>query len=380
MPETVKQIALQWNDSLNVTVYAPGGTGFVNHIADNNVYQHFARGGWDYVVLQPGSNESPGYSFPINETITKGKTLIDSIYKYSPCAQVIFYEISYGVADNSAQAKTNYLNTQTLIKANIMKLADSANTYLCPAGEVMRNLWQNKPADFLWGSFGDIHPNALGSYAIACSFASTIFKKRVKGIKYYAGLDTTKCNYAQQLSDSVVFTNTADWRFKRYKPFAHFSFTTSRNTVTFINNSAVYDSLKWDFGNGTNSKLVSPAPVIYASTGTYKVKLVTYKNGCMNEYDTTVVLKSANSVQSINNNQSTFIYPNPALNEIRIHSSGNGRSVLKIYNLEGKLVKAVNDADNDTVINIADLKPAVYVYQLIGEGGRTDSGKLMIGL
>jgi hypothetical protein len=100
----------------------------------------------------------------------------------------------------------------------------------------------------------------------------------------------------------------------------------------------------------------------------------------MNEYDTTVVLKSANSVQSINNNQSTFIYPNPALNEIRIHSSGNGRSVLKIYNLEGKLVKAVNDADNDTVINIADLKPAVYVYQLIGEGGRTDSGKLMIGL
>ncbi len=79
MPQTFESIANSKGDPTEVTVYAPGGTGFINHVIDQNVYNLFHAGSWDYVVLQPGSNESPGYSEPIDATLSRAKTLKDFI-------------------------------------------------------------------------------------------------------------------------------------------------------------------------------------------------------------------------------------------------------------------------------------------------------------
>ena len=51
MPETFEDIANSASDIIKVTIYAPVCSGFIDHIDDVNVYNHFKTGNWDYVVL-----------------------------------------------------------------------------------------------------------------------------------------------------------------------------------------------------------------------------------------------------------------------------------------------------------------------------------------
>jgi hypothetical protein len=98
MPSLFQNIANAKGKEVNVEYYAPGGTGFVNHVYDNNVYDLFASRVWDVIILQPGTGESAGASWPTDTTIFRGWMLMDSIRLYSPCAKIILYEISNGIA------------------------------------------------------------------------------------------------------------------------------------------------------------------------------------------------------------------------------------------------------------------------------------------
>lgn len=355
MPQTFESIANSLGDTTEVTVYAPGGTGFVNHVNDPNVYGHFKQKQWDFIVLQPGSNESPGYSFSIQETYSRAQTLLDSIYKYNPCCMVLFYEISYGVWGNSAANLMTYNNTMSAIKTNLEYLADSTKTFFAPVGEVFSHKWNANQNDILWGGYGDIHPNAKGSYIAACTFYSSIFQKPSLGTSEISSLAQSDASYIQQLCDSTVLNHLSQWRINSYNQITDFNFNIQSDTVLFSNTSQNTDSVKWDFGDGTYSILQDPVH-IFNSTGQYEVRLTTYKNGC--EQSKTEIIHIL-STEHINLTDTWNIYPNPVSETLFIENTNNATYSYKIYDLNGQLIYS----GVAQTISVSDLNSGVYLIE-----------------
>lgn len=57
------------------------------------------------------------------------------------------------------------------------------------------------------------------------------------------------------------------------KPQANFSFIAQGNTVSVVNNSWLGEKYRWDFGDGTTSTAVNPAPHSYPADGIYRICL-----------------------------------------------------------------------------------------------------------
>ncbi|QYS86241.1 SGNH/GDSL hydrolase family protein [Flavobacterium oreochromis] len=117
MPTLFRDIANAKGKNVQVQQYTQGGTGFINHVNDRAVYNLFASQVWDAVILQPGTGESVGASYRIQETISRGKQLMDSIKKYSPCSKILLYEVSNGIASNP-NGNGNYDNYFAIQKKN----------------------------------------------------------------------------------------------------------------------------------------------------------------------------------------------------------------------------------------------------------------------
>ena len=71
------------------------------------------------------------------------------------------------------------------------------------------------------------------------------------------------------------------------------------------------------------------------------------------------------------------LYPNPATQYIKVNLPGTDRPAkLKIFDLQGK--KALDQLISGTdQVNVAQLKPGIYVYQLL-YSGKSQSGKIII--
>lgn len=359
LPQTFESIANSLGDETEVTVYAPGGTGFIDHAYDPNVFNHFRQGGWDFIVLQPGSNESPGYSYTIEETLGRAKILTDSIYMYNPCANVLFYEISYGVWGSTPENIDTYNATMDLIRENLTYLADSTKTFFAPVGEAFRTAWNNDPDNLLWGSTGDIHPNAEGSYIAACVFYASIFQKPSLGTPIINTLSESKAAEYQLLADATVLNHLQDWRINTYKQSTDFDFELNSSLVTFTNLSENVDSVYWDFNDGSNSTEFEPAHN-YTETGSFVVNLTTYFHSCSQTVSNEINI-SVLDVLALNN-QEPNIYPNPTNGILCVEVEDFEKT--SIYNITGKLVLE----SNEKTIDISQLPKGVYLIKVFANG------------
>lgn len=357
MPQTFKNIANSLGDETSVTMYAPGGTGFVNHVADPAVYNLFRQGNWDYIVLQPGSNESPGYSAPINETLERARTLIDSIYTHNSCAAVLFYEISYGVWGNTPNNLATYNNTMSLIKDNLEILADSTESFFAPVGEGFRTKWNKNQTEMLWNSNGDIHPNAKGSYIAACTFYSTIFQKPSHGSPVISTLSAQNADSIQLLCDSIVLNHLPLWRVNLFEQTTDFSYAVTDGTADFTDLSTNVDSVYWDFGDGNFSHETNPSHN-YSGTGAFSVILTTYKHGCEQQISKVIQISSL-SVKTFNNVPSWTISPNPARDILYISGGIEHGVSYKIYSTSGQLLHTGIEIE----IPLFHLDSGVYLIQ-----------------
>lgn len=362
MPQTFEDISNSLDDTTKVTMYAPGGTGFANHVADNNVYNLFRQANWDNIVLQPGTGDSGGAEVggtPIETTLTRIRTLLDSIYFYNPCVQVLFNEISNGVYSSSAADLLTYNNSMDLIFSNTEYFSDSTNLPMAPVGEVFRTQWNNNLDNLLWVSNGNIHPNEKGSYIAACTIYATIFNKPSEGSLVINNLDPDEATHFQHISDSIVLQHMPNWNIGTFIPISNFDYQTNIDTIFFNSLSQNIDSLVWDFGDGTNSILSNPSH-IYANNGNYNVVLTSYKNGC--SYPTETILPySSNTIETHKPNNSITIWPNPSKDILNIkYNSSSPNTTFLIYNNLGQLVIE----SSETKIDITSLNKGIYVLKV----------------
>jgi len=369
MPQTFESIANSKGDQTQVTVYAPGGTGFVHHVVDPNVYTKFRQGDWDYVVLQPGSSESREASFTKEVTLGRAKILKDSILKYNPCAEILYYEISYGIWGTTPSDVTYYDSVQNVIKSNVTYWADSTELFFSPAGECMRTAWHNDVNTILWGGTGNIHPNPRGSYIIALSFYASIFQKQTFGTSIYGTLTQQEAEDYQTMVDTIVLDHLSDWRINTYSLTNAFNFTVNNNEVIFTNLSQNTDSVLWDFGDGTFSTDFNPTHT-YNSINTYNTTLSVFKNGCQVDSTTQISINSL----SLNESEQYFnIYPNPASDFVIIKSSID-KLTIQIFDNNGR---KVIDTNNNK-IDVSSLQNGIYFIRIITSNKNSFNKKLII--
>ncbi len=369
MPQTFENIANTLGDATKVTTHTPGGTGFANHVSNPTVYQLFSQGIWDVVILQPGTGDSAGASFggSSRETsVERIKLLRDSIYQHNPCCKILFYEISNGVYGNTPDNLNSYNTVMDTIRSNIEYFSESTQIPFAPVGEAFRKQWNSDLNTMLWGSVGDVHPNAYGSYLASCVFYASIFQKPSLGTAYLAGLPIDDAKHFQKVADNLVLGNLAEWNINTFELKADFEFIQEDTVFVFNNLSQNTDSLLWSFGDGETSLEFNPEHT-FASYGTYNVSLKAYKNGCSQ-----VITKSVdyiyNSIRNVSN-QKFSVYPNPALKgeNIQVNLNFEARNTplkAQMFNSLGKVVFEQKAESSRFNLSSSKLKRGVYVLKI----------------
>lgn len=357
MPTLFESIANEKGKNVDVDFYAPGGTGFVNHHVDSNVYDFFENNVWDIVVLQPGTSESGGASSSVNTTIGRGNQMQDSIKKYSPCSKIFLYEISNGVA--SGTAYNNYFTTQTRIKDSITKLADGMQIPIVAAGECARNHYAAQQDLLLHNSYGDVHPNLNGSYLVACAMFCTIFQEPVSGVAFNGGVSAANATYFQGIADNIVLNNKASWRINTYNLHAEFSVLQDNNLVDFTNLSTNFTSLLWDFGDGTTSAETNPQH-FYTQLGTKIVTLTVTKNGCSEVYTKEITINLLNSNGFVQDDIALFPTITNSVFYIKSKLLFNGA----VYNSVGQCIVSFVKTENDLTIDLTGFAAGVYIVKI----------------
>ncbi len=357
LPFTFEDIANSKGDPTSVTMYAPGGHGFADHVNDPNVYAKFRERVWDFVVLQPGSGESFGSTQPISATLNRALQLKDSILKYSSCAKILFYEISNGVTGSSANDLSEYNNTMDMVRSNFEYWADNTQLYFAPVGEAFREKWNNDQTDMLWVSTYNIHPNAKGSYLAACVFYASIYQKPSSGTTVTGSLSQAEATVLQQIADEKVLLHKADWRINVYNLYTDFDYNMNGLEVNFTNLSTNADSYFWDFGDGNTSTDTNPIHQ-YISAGTYQVSLTTTKGNCS---ETVIKNITPDGISNLLDENSFNLYPDPANNFLRIKTKMSGKYIYRIIDITGKILLTTKR----NKIDVTRLKKGLYLMKII---------------
>ena len=308
------------------------------------------------VILQPGTGESAGASWPVNTTIERGQKLIDSIKKYSPCAKIFLYEIPYGIkATNAIPDYNDYQAIQTKIKDSITKMANALEVPFVPAGESARMHLTSQQDLLLHNNYNDVHPNLNGSYLVACSMYAAIYQEEVTISNYLGGVSQANATYFQDIADQIVLQNKATWFINTFNLHADFDSQINNFTVNFTNNSVNYDSLEWNFGDGTTTTDENPTHV-FSSNGIKTIQLKAIKNGC-EEIITKQIIIGALANESFNK-KTIKIYPNP-VNDV-LHLSNNDYFTFKIINSLGQVVYENVSNASEYSINLSFLNSGIY--------------------
>ena len=321
------------------------------------LYQLIRSKSWDIVVLQPGSSESGGVSYPVDVTVHRAHILLDSIYKNNPCTKVFLYQIPYGIP--SAGGYPKYFQVQTMIRDSVTKMADSLHLQMLPAGESFRAYYSTAQNLYLHGSINDIHPNANGSYLVASTFYAGIFQDSITGANYFSSVPKDSAYKFFNIVDSVVLSHKSDWRINTYNLHADFSFNQNANTLNFLNKSTNFSLSKWDFGDGNTSSNNAPSHT-YNTNGNYTVWLKVKDQQC---YDSTSAEVSINSIGLLlsSKNKSLKCFPNPMRDVLTFTSDEEIKSII-ICDLQGRTVFERRQINTQNLrVNLSSLRNGVYI-------------------
>jgi hypothetical protein len=137
------------------------------------------------------------------------------------------------------------------------------------------------------------------------------------------------------------------------------------------------DSNYW---GSTNTQHVDSAIYDYFDDATKSV--VYYTPILLNpiQVDTSCAPSSENGIPSINQQSSSALFPNPFSDYavIRFNKSLH-HATLKVYNVYGQMVKAMDPVDGSAIlINRDEMPNGFYIYEVIENQQRTTVGKMVV--
>lgn len=206
LPQMIADAASSTGNTLVFDSSAPGGA----FLCDQVMYQIYSgmakikNGGWDYVVLQDQSLAYTGYVPVYVKCAYRLDTLIK---KHNPCSRTMFY-VTWGRKDGMTFG--SYHAMDSVIESNYMLAADSLNFESTPVGAIWRYLKTNQRSIDLFDADGS-HPSLAGTYAAACGFYSTLFRKDPTQITFNSFLAPPDAAIIRAAAKLVVYDNLAKW-------------------------------------------------------------------------------------------------------------------------------------------------------------------------
>jgi hypothetical protein len=226
LPQICTGIAASMGDVFSSEQSTPGGFSLKQHSSDSSSLQPIISGpydftnsieaDWDYVILQEHSRFP---SFPMNEVeknVFPYASKLDSIiHKYNPNARTVFY-MTWGRKNGDATGCKSgypvctYQEMDDQLAKRYSMMAERSKGIVSPVGAVWRYLRAKTPNIELYTK-DESHPSEAGSYAAACTFYSTFFKKDPTLIKYNYTLSQGDASAIRKAVKEVVFNNLPAW-------------------------------------------------------------------------------------------------------------------------------------------------------------------------
>lgn len=299
--------------NVSVNSSAPGGYTFQQHLSNTTTIGLIQEGNWDFVVLQ---EQSQIPSFPLSQVQTDcfpyAAALNDSIEKYSPCGETVFYQ-TWGRQNGDSQNCANwppvctYEGMDSLLQERYQMMADNNEGIVSAVGAVRRYLRVHYPAFNLYQADGS-HPSALGTYAAACTFTTSLFRIHPDSISYLGTFSTEEISAVREAVLNVVYSQLADWNIGLYDLDVFFNYNLQGDTLYTDAICTSCDSIVWNFGDGNISNELNPIHVY--SPGIYSLNMIGYHCGQEQSQTAEIFVEPQTSIYSINENKSPFIVAN----------------------------------------------------------------------
>lgn len=205
--------------------------------------------------------------------------------------------------------------------------------------------------------------------------SNSIFENNQRVIFYFQLMDTLN-NITAALDLKYIYINPEN--------IPAISFSLNPNNIfeaeiSDISIEGTYNSMSWDYGDGTTFYTANPGPYNYALNGDYTVTLnVQYGNeaGCEISYSqlfSTHVVESADNFDFI-------IYPNPTNTTLYIYQTFNSsNAVVQIYSINGELIseESLYGVDGNYAMDVSYLRPGMY-YLNINNGNSINAKAFVV--
>lgn len=281
LPQIITVLAASTGDVLEYDSNLIGGYSLEEHAGNAVSRNKILSKDWDYIVLQEQS-QRPSFVNPIG--FMQGFSSLKNFIKANkPCTQITSF-MTWGHQNGDAQncpANPNvctYQGMQTLITERYMSISSLYESEITPVGVVWKYIRDNHPSINLYQADGS-HPSLAGSYLAACCLYTSIFRKDPMLISNNYGLDSNTASIIRSVTKSLIYDQMLDWYIGKYVPASYFNYAVGNGFNEVVLNSSgsvFYDSLAWDFGDGTTSAAINPTHN-YTTNGTYTIQLTTYK-------------------------------------------------------------------------------------------------------
>jgi len=369
LPQMIANVANSTGNTLTFDSWALGGYTLKGHFTNTTSISKINTGNWDYVVLQ---EQSQLPSFPITQVqvdVFPFATKLDSVINSSnSCAETVFFMTwgrKNGDVSNCATwpPVCTYEGMDSLLHKRYRTMADTNSAILSPVGAVWKYIRSNYATIDLYET-DESHPSLAGTYAAACAFYATLYRKDPTLITFNSSLSPTDAANIRNAAKIVVYNNLAQWNIGNYDPNASFNaLTAGINQVAFTNTSQYFSSTHWNFGDGNTSTLLNPTHT-YSASGTYSVWLKVSKCGMS---DSTLMLLNTEDVSVHQFDKTSFqfsAFPNPSSKTLFLQGNFPNKLSYKIHSSEGKLICGPLDVNNYYSISIESLSTGSYFLSL----------------
>ena len=373
LPQLVASVASSAGDSVIYDSNTPGGYTLQGHSSDANSLSKITIGNWDFVVLQ---EQSQMPSFPIGQVQSSvfpyAKKLDSLILAANPCTETMFF-MTWGRKNGDASNCSvwppvcTYEGMDSLLHLRYMMMTDSNHAVVSAVGAVWNYLRINYPMMDLYQSDGS-HPSMEGSYAAACCFYSSLFRKDPNLITFNSSLSAADAGVIRSAVKTVIYDSLLKWSIGKHDPVAYFSFNSSGNNFSFTNTSENASQFSWDFGDGNTSNGISPGHT-YAASGTYTVTLQAQECGLSDTFSYVINVFTAqmedNSLQ-----KELIAFPNPVSTTISFRTDLPKVNTIEATDIFGKVYSIKFENHSQLVsADLTELKQGVYFLHLFFDDG-----------
>lgn len=314
---------------------------------------------WAKTTIDQSEEAAASYSFPIDFNIS---TLEKRDWDFSETETVTEISANMIALTASPVFLKDELNENAVIPTAAFEVA---STEVCaPFSIQYNNTSTTNTETWFWTFEGGTPPtstlpNPIVLYDMAGNFDVTL----VAGNN--AGSDTLMQN------DLITVTEL---------PTSDFSLTADGTLVVLNNNATNYNSLIWNFGDGTTDNTESPTHD-YSMNGDYTITLIV-TNECGSDTSSMEVDIDISSTKDISSTMSLQISPNPNKGVFSLSIAGEPSPIIivKVFDALGQLtlIKEVN-FNSGTYRGMLEISKAPGIYWLeINNKGKISGQKILV--